>query len=185
MPLIDYTKAIALKAQGLSYREMAELMQVNAKSLRVGFCRKQLNKTVDEITQRDADLRAKRCLATFDELHGSSRSVRANLAKVTEKASELLAKVPPTSPNELANTKDGQGLASVLKTLVESADTLYGWSDQKVIGVIDARVMEAAFKEPASIVDVQAQVNTDSVANTTTGGSSESQPTPSTPQVTQ
>lgn len=73
-------------------------------------------------------------------------SIRGKLASELDKQADALAREPVVSYGELANTKDRQGRASVVKTIAEAASKVYGWDndanaslgfDLRILDVVD------------------------------------------------
>ena len=125
-PVIDYTRAALLKAQGLKNREIAEQLGCKLNSLMVGMSRKGITKLAVEARKG----LVKAAQHTADAIEASGGRTRNHFAKVIESSAESLASDLPVKRKELANTKDGQGTASVVKTLVEAAAKVYGWDEQ-------------------------------------------------------
>lgn len=65
-----------------------------------------------------------------------SESTRNNLALTVTRQAQLLAETEVTSLGQLRNTRFGQGLAEITRTIVTTASTLFDWSSQKQPGVV-------------------------------------------------
>lgn len=64
--------------------------------------------------------------------------LRTALATELDQQAECLAREPVAAYSELANSKDGQGRAAVVKTIVEAATKVYGWDDPAASGLLGA-----------------------------------------------
>lgn len=73
-----------------------------------------------------------------------SDALRESFANELHSAANALSKSPISHYRELPNTPEGQGRAVVLKTLVETADKLYGWSAQASGNTYNFAVLESA-----------------------------------------
>lgn len=98
------------------------------------------------------------------EVSRESAEVRNLLAGAVRSQAERLAASPPASVKELANTPDRQGLAAVLKTVVDSASEVFDWQSQHTPGVVVLQDLRSS--EPGEqVIDIAAA--TDPVTDAT------------------
>lgn len=69
-------------------------------------------------------------------LQSQSDSIRARLASELERSTAALEKTPVRGANALANTPARQGRAAILKTLADTAATVFDWSAGSVSGLV-------------------------------------------------
>ena len=90
---------------------------------------------------------------------GGSARVRALLADEVEAQASALRSVPAKA-NKLGNTPQGQGRASVAKTIAETASLVFDWEAQKIQGIVIIGEVEAA--DPLASIDVASAVQSGS-----------------------
>lgn len=124
MSAIDYTKASILRAKGLSFRDIANELQVNLGSLKVGFSRKGLTAKIAEAKHPKA----------INDLASASNLIRSELS------SELHDQVAAVRSKPVKGKIDDIGRrASVVNTITQTASKVYGWdneSDQRMVSVL-------------------------------------------------
>lgn len=76
--------------------------------------------------------------AVISSLAKQGNKLRTALATELDQQAECLAREPVAAYSELANSKDGQGRAAVVKTIVEAATKVYGWDDPAASGLLGA-----------------------------------------------
>ncbi len=86
----------------------------------------------------------------------TSHRVRRLMSQVVEGQAKTLAESPAQSVAELANSKEGQGLASVAKTVAETASVVLGWGDEgKSEGLIALGDLDNLDAQTAPVIDVE------------------------------
>ena len=134
-PPIDFNRAVILRAQGASFKDIARIIGGTPGSIRVGLQRKGRA----QIVAQSRAILLQTATTAANLLSKRSTNSRRNLAAVVEQASSVLVNEPITSADQLANTPERQGRAAVLKTLTDAASTVFGWSEQAPAAFVDAR----------------------------------------------
>jgi len=94
-------------------------------------------------------------------LEASSRAAKHSLSEELLGQLALLRKTPPDSHKQLGNTPDGEGRASLVKRIAETASLLYGWEQQRgnsIILVGLASQCDPDNAQPAPAIDVQSEI---------------------------
>jgi hypothetical protein len=123
--IVDYDKVTLLRVQGMSYDEIATALGYKPETVRSGMIRKGLHKNV-------AQIRAKSLIRQTEQIQGlseRSKSSRNALAIAIEKSAKAIADTPIVGIEQLQNTPARQGVAGVIKTLVDAASTAFNWSN--------------------------------------------------------
>lgn len=89
------------------------------------------------------------------KIQQASSQVRDLLAKEALQQAKTLCKGRPASRKDLATTPAGQGRTALLKQLAEASASVFGWTDDKPMGMV---LIEAPrhFDDAKPIVDVEA-----------------------------
>lgn len=116
IPTLDLNSALSLRAQGLSFVDIAKEFGCKVDTLRQSFYRKGMHKLLSQT----------RGTVTAKVLAERSTQFRDRLATQVETTLEKLETAPVKSAKELGNTPDGEGRASVLNKLADVAAKVYG-----------------------------------------------------------
>lgn len=73
-----------------------------------------------------------------DDLQNLSERLRIRFARVISRQVSVLESAQCDSMEDLRNTPDGQGLATVSKTVFDTAAGLFGWGDEAGAGLVIA-----------------------------------------------
>jgi len=144
---IDYQRAVILKAQGLTYKQVAEQLGANPASLRVGFTKRRLTKAVSDNKVEpetkpiangleSASNRLRNELS--GELHDQLTHIRSE--KIKGKISEVSKRV------------------QTVNVLTQTASKVYGWdneNDQRLVNVLVLSGYELADPVPVKAIDVE------------------------------
>lgn len=112
------------------------------------------------------DLDASAMEVAKSSLNEQSKRLKERLSGELNDQMSVLERYPIKSAKALANTRYGQGRAAVVKTIVESASTIYGWSaDNKhtlvqvnVLNQVDLDATDATEPEPVKpVIEVAGQ----------------------------
>ena len=109
------------------------------------------------------DLNSAALAVAQSSLTEQSKRLKEKLSNELHDQVSILERLPIKSAKALANTRYGQGRAAVVKTIVESAATVYGWSaDNKhtlvQVNVLNQVDLDATEPEPTKpAIDVPAQ----------------------------
>ena len=79
--------------------------------------------------------------------------VRSDLAEVLRNQAKTLRNQPVKRVGQLAGR---DGMATAAKTVVDAAATIFGWSESRVIGLVDVRQLSADHSSEQAVIDVQA-----------------------------
>jgi hypothetical protein len=79
-----------------------------------------------------------------------SEETRTDLAEVLSSQAKVLRKNPAKRAGQLAGR---DGLATAAKTVVDAAATIFGWSESRVIGLVDVRQLSVEHDD-SPILDV-------------------------------
>lgn len=90
--------------------------------------------------------------AVTSSLVKQGKDLRKSLATELQQQADALASKPVKDASELAN--EGQGRASVVKTLVEAASKVYGWDNENQSGIaFDLRALDAVDVEEVKAIE--------------------------------
>lgn len=126
--------------------------------------------TARELGKRSAEIRAKRkqlaiqaaasvavavAASGHNDLAGHSKAAKNQLSEELLVQLQILKQTPPTKLSDLPNSPDGEGRASLVSRITDTASKIYGWDNEKgnsliVVGLIDRL-------DPDNQVQTQAQ----------------------------
>ena len=89
---------------------------------------------------------------------------RAGLADVLAKQVAVMQKQPAKRVSQLAGR---DGLATAAKTITDAAATIFGWSESRVIGLVDVRQLSSDHSSESPIIDVSTVDSAESLENVT------------------
>lgn len=152
---VDRELVKALFVQGFNAKQVHQKTGVNPRTVET-WARKHKWREIRAKAEGKLTEPLNRLLSQTISAH--NEKVRSVLAEsITVQAESLLRQ--EVTFNKLRNTPDGQGLASVTKTIAESAALVHGWGTEKpgtIIIVDDLRAFDKEVKPQP--VDIQATV---------------------------
>ncbi len=116
------------------------------------------------------------------ELSAVSSKLRQKLSTVIEAQIAVLEKSPPKSIKDLANTRERQGQAAVVKSIIDGAATLLDWKGESTPGMVMIGHLNIERPEPPAI-QIQATVSPACGVEATTNSVPQNQGEQQTPQV--
>lgn len=112
-----------------------------------------------------------------EALKRDGQEAREALARSVNKQAKALASVESVNAKDLGNTPDGQGLASITKTVAETANVVFGWDKESSGGLLSMSC--SRLLDPQEAIDI-----TPCGQDTTTGSNPAAQLQEQIPQVT-
>jgi transposase-like protein len=125
----DWNLAQALYVQGVPYADIAEKIGVTPPTLRQYAHRYHWRRLRETVMASVSQVIAK---PLVERAHNS----RDKLAQEIERQASLLSECPPESVEQLANNRERQGRAAVVKTVAEAAEKVFGWQSQEPAGLV-------------------------------------------------
>lgn len=165
---IDYQAALALKAKGFTYDQIAKELGCKANTLRIQFTRKGYTKHVALATK---GIQGQAVVSESKPMKDGSK-LKAELAEELEEQLMALRSLPVRAA-QLGNTPEGQGRAAIVKTIAETGKIAHGWGNDSVtiqFGVsmlADQDVGRPAIDVSAERVEIPAQTTPENSSPTT------------------
>jgi hypothetical protein len=146
---IDVTYAATLRTQGMTYEEIARIMQCSPGSLRVAMHRTGANKIATKARQ-DAVTAITR--SAQDALQGASERLRGMLSKELERTTDTLATVKPKR-----NLGDIEARSKVAESIARTAKIVHDWGADSLTGLVVIGQTRSADAEEQPAIDVQVE----------------------------
>lgn len=146
-------EAKTLYLTGLNCKEVAAVL--NLKPITVQYWRRTEEWENDRKQVKSVALATVKG-ATGNGLQRRSSEARELAANAVDAQLRAIAANPGV--DDLANSKEGQGSAAVLKTIVETAAQVYGWNDEKTVGLVvvdDLRVFDQKKEKAVDVIEVK------------------------------
>ena len=126
----DREMAKQLWIQGLKVSKISELTGVNPKTIRTWSNRDGWSKIAsDASTALEQTGENALAVQVARSMADRSEAIPSKLASVVEDQADLLVQNPASKVSQLENSPTGQGHASVVKTVTETASMVFGWKE--------------------------------------------------------
>jgi hypothetical protein len=146
----DWTLAQALYLQGLPHAEIAARVQVTEASLRKRASRRKWYQLRTASITAAAQHGLNR---TGETLAKRSAQVREALSEEIQDQVSILRSKRPRSPAELRNQPSGEGRASLVKKVAETASIVHDWKTEHAPGILLVSDMRGTAPDLLSMAD--------------------------------
>ena len=153
---INWVLGASLVGQGLELKDVAQ--RIGAKSgdvVRTGLKRRGIYR----ITETEANHVARQTVQIIVQkanksLSEASNRLREKLSAEVEAQVAVLEQSPPATVAQLGSTKDGEGRASVVKRIAETAALVHDWESERPQGIVLGEVLSSEPEEKQAVAQV-------------------------------